>query len=164
MVNFLKWKWKISFILNLLFCIFLSALYLPPQSASEPLTEMSELLDDSLCLFWPFSCLWLIYSEWWGSASISLVTVYKGLFSRDHKDLQDTISELRIWSKYFLDQCAGPMIMSSLISPGAHACASLRNSVGTRKQLASCSQKFVVIPVVIVGSFFSHFSLIFLEL
>lgn len=72
-----------------------------------------------------------------------------------------------IWSKYFLDpHRAGPVIMSSLMSPGAHRCLGQPEELCycLQTELASCFQKVVVIPwSPLAISFFFHL-FIFLEL
>lgn len=103
-INSLKWKWKMSFVLNRLFCVFLSLI---PTLVGIRTTNWDEWVTWWLTLLvLTFPCLWLIDFECLGGAGgrggggnvlqvlVTLVSVYKGLFSGDHKDLPDTIGEL----------------------------------------------------------------------
>ena len=123
-----------------------SALPFPPQLASEQQTEMRESLDDSLCLLWPSVPVanWFLVLE--VSARSSLVTVYyKGLFSRDPKDLRDTVSEL-----YLEQVLSWPALGWSSDRELIHLPRSLQTPVPACRTVmlfeASCFQEVVVIP------------------
>lgn len=143
-VESLKWKWKMSFILSLLFlCFPLFLLFNSRPSCIRKANWDERVTGWVTLLVLTFPCLWLIDFECWGD----LQALVWSLFIRACFQEITRICEMPLvnWigSKYFLNQHRpGPGIMSSLMSPGAHGCLCQPEELGCylQTELASCFQ------------------------
>lgn len=168
-VDSLKWKWKMSLILNLLFCVFLSFCSLIPALAGIRTANWDEWVTWWLTLLvLTFPCLWLIDFECWGDLQALVWSLFIKACFQEITGICEIPLVKCIWSKYFLDpHRAGPVIMSSLMSPGAHRCLGQPEELCycLQTELASCFQKVVVIPwSPLAVSFYVFHLFIFLEL
>lgn len=134
-----------SFILNLFWvCFSISWIFSShPQLTSGPLAEWVSYL---MTHFAGFDLSVPVANWFW---VLGICGHSSGYCLCGPKDLQGTICELCVRSKYFLDRHrAGPMSTSSLMSPGACGCLCQPKQLCCYLQieLASCFQKVVVIP------------------